>query len=483
MPCGHCGQLKKCSRTILEQPVCQICMLRYARAPSPCPGCSATKVLAFYDAQRRPACATCTGNPAVYACQACGREDSRWGRNCAPCVLAERATTLLSQPGGGIHPQLQPVYDALLAGPRPQTALYWFDRSTGPDLLAAMARGEYEISHATFAALPTSKPNNYLRDLLAALGVLPPYNAELERITPWLNDILATLPKEHSDILARYARWQVLRRLRQQQHQATLTHGAISTARASIVATMRLLTWLASHGTDITAATQTDIEHYADEHPGRARAARPFLAWAHRTELTTKMSLPVPERDQPQVTVSDADRWAHVELLLHDNTIRLYVRVAGLFTLLFAQPLSRTCAMRAEQITQHTDGTITVNFDTYPIELPKPLDALVRQHLATRGQASYASRPDQWLFPGGHPGRHLATENIRSQLVARGIQPGTARNAAMYQLAAEIPTPILAEMLGLHRNTAVRWATLAARDWSLYTAQRANPQPLNTHNE
>ena len=52
--CGHCGQLQKCSRTVLEQPVCQVCQLRFARDPKPCPGCGATKVLAFYDAQRRP---------------------------------------------------------------------------------------------------------------------------------------------------------------------------------------------------------------------------------------------------------------------------------------------------------------------------------------------------------------------------------------------------------------------------------------------
>jgi hypothetical protein len=75
------------------------------------------------------------------------------------------------------------------------------------------------------------------------------------------------------------------------------------------------------------------------------------------------------------------------------------------------------------------------------------------------------------LFPGGHPGRHLATENIRSELVRNGIQPKAARNAAMFGLAATMPTPILAEILGLAPNTATRWAALASRDWSLYTAQ------------
>jgi hypothetical protein len=42
----------------------------------------------------------------------------------------------------------------------------------------------------------------------------------------------------------------------------------------------------------------------------------------------------------------------------------------------------------------------------------------------------------------------------------------------MFQLASEIPTPILAEILGLATNTSVRWATLAARDWGQYTALR-----------
>src|SRR5450631_2967403 len=37
------------------------------------------------------------------------------------------------------------------------------------------------------------------------------------------------------------------------------------------------------------------------------------------------------------------------------------------------------------------------------------------------------------------PGKHLATQDIRGQLVARGIQPNSARKAAMFQLAGEPP--------------------------------------------
>ena len=128
--------------------------------------------------------------------------------------------------------------------------------------------------------------------------------------------------------------------------------------------------------------------------------------------------------------------------------------------------------MRADQIQQRADGTVNVTFDTVAIELPEPLDRLLLEHLARRGQASYASRPDPWLFPGGIPGRPMATESVRLQLVGHGIHPFTARKAALFQLAGEIPTPVLAELLGLSTATAVRYSTLASRSWTQYMAQR-----------
>jgi hypothetical protein len=473
--CSHCGHQERYSRLILGKPVCLNCAQRFAYRAAICPGCAGVKVLAFYDAHRRAACATCTGNPAIYACVECGREDSPYGRTCGVCTLAERAAELLADPSGRIHPQLQPVFDALVAGPRPRTTLNWFHHSAGPDILRAMARGEIEISHAAFETMASNKTVNYLRDLLVAVGVLPAFDPELERLTPWLADLLAGLPKDHREVLGRFARWHVLRRLRHQEAAGRLTHGAINGARATITATARFLTWLADHDTTITTARQADCDQYAVERPGQAKSVVTFLAWTRRTGLTGDITLPTQPKTQPQVTLADQERWDQVDLLLVDDTIRLYVRIAGLFTLLFAQPLARIVAMRADQVAAHDDGRVAVTFDTVPIALPPPLASLVLTHLARRGQASYASRPDRWLFPGGIPGRHLVTENFRSQLVERGIQPSTARNAAMFQLAGAMPSAVLADILGRAPTTAARWAALAARDWSNYTAQRAAP--------
>lgn len=463
---------------MLEQPWCGGCLSRLRRNPADCPGCGQLRVLAFYDTARQAVCAACAGRERVYACRRCGREDHPYGRHtCGRCVLNDRLRELLDDGTGRVCQRLQPVFDTLLAGPRPQTTLGWLARSRATPILRQMARGERPITHATFDDLPADKAMNYLRDLLVAVGVLEPYDAPVERITPWLTQLLDPLPHPQRDTVERFARWHVLRRLRAASRTGTATQKAAENARATILAALRFTSWLAERGLELQTMTQPDLEDYLTTFPTRACTVTTFLTWTRRGGLTAALDLPSPRHPLPAVTLSDQDRWRYVEQLLHDDTIRTYVRVAGLLTLLFAQPLTRICRMRADQVSVHPDDRVSVRFDTLDIELPDPLDQLLRDQLERRGQASYVSRADTWLFPGGIPGRHLVTENIRSQLVERGIHPNSARKAALFALAAEIPTPILADTLGLSRNTATRWATLAARDWSQYTAERREYTP------
>lgn len=128
--------------------------------------------------------------------------------------------------------------------------------------------------------------------------------------------------------------------------------------------------------------------------------------------------------------------------------------------------------MRTSQVTLSADG-VEVTFSTVPIQMPAILDDLVRDHLDERGLSQYGRQNTDWLFPGGQPGHHLQTENIRRQLVEIGIKPLESRKAALFQLAADMPAPILAELLGTTDKNAANWARLAARDWTGYIADRA----------
>ncbi|MFG2440544.1 hypothetical protein [Streptomyces sp. NPDC048508] len=71
------------------------------------------------------------------------------------------------------------------------------------------------------------------------------------------------------------------------------------------------------------------------------------------------------------------------------------------------------------------------------------------------------------------PSKPISTHGMTQKLGRHGIPVRTARNAALAALAADLPNPILADVTGMHRHTALRWVAYARRDWVEYVAARA----------
>ncbi|MEV8455571.1 hypothetical protein AB0467_28215 [Streptomyces sp. NPDC052095] len=65
---------------------------------------------------------------------------------------------------------------------------------------------------------------------------------------------------------------------------------------------------------------------------------------------------------------------------------------------------------------------------------------------------------------------------MTQKLNRHGISVRAARNSALAALAADLPSPILADLTGMHRHTSIRWVTYARRDWAEYLAARAEDQ-------
>lgn len=93
---------------------------------------------------------------------------------------------------------------------------------------------------------------------------------------------------------------------------------------------------------------------------------------------------------------------------------------------------------------------------------------------AGSGRSRYPTRPGarRWLFPGLVPGRPLSAESLSVKLTRFGLPTRPARNAALISLAAQLPSAVLADLIGLHHNTTSRWSKLAARDWHAFVAAR-----------
>ena len=192
-------------------------------------------------------CASCAGVASVFACRECGREDHPYGTSrCARCILRERLTVLLTDPSTGqVHQRLRPVFDELVDSERPQTGIWWLRKKpgVGPRLLAQMARGEVEISHDTFRSLPSDRAHGYLRSLLAAVAILPPFEVRIERMLPWIEDVVADLPSEQAGLVRQFAHWQVLREMRRAAREDRLTQAMANASRRRIRVAIDFLTF------------------------------------------------------------------------------------------------------------------------------------------------------------------------------------------------------------------------------------------------
>lgn len=74
------------------------------------------------------------------------------------------------------------------------------------------------------------------------------------------------------------------------------------------------------------------------------------------------------------------------------------------------------------------------------------------------------------LFPGTQPGQPLHVYSARHMLHVIGIPTRAARIGTWLQLVREAPPSVLADALGVHPNTAMRYANLAGADFLGYPA-------------
>ena len=62
-----------------------------------------------------------------------------------------------------------------------------------------------------------------------------------------------------------------------------------------------------------------------------------------------------------------------------------------------------------------------------------------------------------------------------------GIRSGQSRQAALFQLAIDLPAAVLARMLGIHVTVAVAWQRASAGDWAAYAAGISRRQKNGNH--
>ena len=470
MTCSICDRRAPCwiSQTT-GKPCCRACQQRWAR----CVGCGQVQPIRG-GTLTEPRCSTCTRpDPDFWrSCSTCGLPGRIRAGRCARCRLDERLRALLGDGHGGIRPHLRALHQALATTERPATVTAWLDRSAAPAILHGLDAGT-EITHRTLDELPAGKPVEHLRAILVAIGTLATRDEHLVRLERWISQTVADRPDpDQQQLLHRYAVWHVLRRLRHRLGGTDATHAQVVGARQRVKAAIILLDWLTAHDLTLTSARQGHLEGWLTSHDTtHRREAGHFIRWAKKQKLTV-LEFPALRWGGPTGEIDTETRWEQARWLLHDDTLRPEDRLAGLLVLLYAQWPAVISRLTVDHVVTRREE-VSIRLGREPIVLPEPVAALARQVVdARRGHAAigdHGSSP--WLFPGGQPGRPVSAYHLTERLRQLGLRSGRARSTALFALATDLPSALLARMLGIHITVAVAWQRASSGDWTSYAAE------------
>lgn len=277
-----------------------------------------------------------------------------------------------------------------------------------------------------------------------------------------------------SNIVRPFAQGTLLRRARRRDAAGKFTEGSAKWLRQRVNAAIDFLAFLDDRQASLETVDQALLDLYLAAGSTRRFVVRDFLRWAFERRLCIKLIVPLRQQLAPSQAFESDARCDLLRRLLYDNTIQSHVRVAGALALLYGQHLSRIVTWKTDQILVDESGVVRIRFADAEVELVEPLGGLLVDHVdPVRGKAvvGRVNSGQRWIFPGGTPGRHITSEGLRIELAELGVVLRPSRNSALAEFATDVPAAVLAKLLGLHINTAVRWTRSMQQDWQTFVAE------------
>jgi len=343
----------------------------------------------------------------------------------------------------------------------PWTLHKWLANS--PDLIAelrAAAAGRQELSHAGLDALGDTRRVEHLRQLLVAAGLLPARHHQLALFDRWCQRLFATIDNiAHRQTITTFATWHHRRRLAAAIDNGTLKPASTRGTRRHIRAGRNFLTWLEHRDVALADCRQADIDRWFSTGNTTRWSALGFITWARSQRLCDRrLQVPI-YRSATPATVGHDHHVTVVARLLHDDTITLTDRVAGLLVALYAQPVTRVSRLRHDAIVI-TDQQVTAEIGAERIVLDDPIAPLV-----TRLVADSAHSGSPWLFPGVTAGQPRSAHGLGERLRRHGVSKGV-RIAAFHDLIEQVPATVLAELIDYNPVVVAKRAEALAAQWN-----------------
>lgn len=348
----------------------------------------------------------------------------------------------------------------------------------GARVLRELIDNETPVDHAALDAYDEREVWS-LRRTLVDLDVLPRRHDPIGRLDATLERVVADLPTAERQIVRAYGSWSLLRRARRRyERTGTFTYSQFRAAWQRLERVSELLAWLGEQGMSLDDMDQATLDAWlTGASHDRRTAAADFLRWAARRRLTPRLQVTHVQRQDPDVTMTEDERWTHVRRCLTDSSIPNDVRAAGALMLLYGIPLARVVELTRDHL-DYADG------DLYPagfsitrsgpvVLVPPALGRLLDQlpHQANpRGVPLIpaGSTHPTWLFPGRGTAGHVSYTGLVTRMRRHGLTVRRARNAALISLASDLPASVISDLFGLSIAASTGWARRAGRDWQGY---------------
>lgn len=473
LECSRCHRMVNTLRVYWPgDQLCHSCFYTAMRTHGICPLCGHEGVLPgrANRTDTRPVCLGCAGIDGNYTCSTCGTEGEIFRKGqCARCAVRHDLTILM------VHDAADPVamstiVDILCNVDRPDSIYTWKRSPKVQDLLTGLASGRIPLTHSGLDDVGGGRLVGHLRSMLEHHGLLPRRDEHLARFEAWLATKLEAIPQPSvRRPIEQFATWHHLNRLRRNSVPGQSSDGPVRSAKQEITETIKFLSWLdETHHRTAATCNQQDVDEYLVSGPTTRHLIRTFFIWATANKINKSVQIGHRQAKTTRTLTQD-QRLAWLKELLGGDADTLPYRLAGTLLLLYAQPLVRVAALPTTAIVV-TPHELRIALGKEPAPLPEPFADMFRQHLMTRPnlRTTGGSIENPWLFPGSRAGKHLDPQSIMLRLPKLGINLLGARNAAIQNLVAEVPAPLVAELLGYSYQVTHRHAEIAAQPWSKY---------------
>lgn len=476
--CARCGRTRVISAYWPAGAICEACY-RYARFfGGRCPICDRDRTLIGSDAIGRAICGVCAGAPES-PCRRCGDVERGLlaAGHCDRCDLELRLDAVLREDSGAASTAFGLLRSVLCSTDSPRHVIRWLASTRSAKLLGRLASTDEPLTHELLDRFPQGHVELYLRSALVNAGVLPARHDGIERVSAWLEQVLATRLQE-ARLVRPFTHWVLLRRARRRaDHRGRAADSVGQKLRGQVAIVLEFLSWLDQHGQTVAGLTQEYVDAWlVSGNPAQRLQIGPFLNWAAQRGLTDKHVLPpsTSQRGGPAVVrITEERRWEQLRNCVNGAGLPLEVRVAGALILLYGLTLAQIRHLTSVDLHSTGDDTY-LKVGRQPLFIPPRIGTLLqRLAVSPRRRSLLPIDGSPWLFPGVVPGEPLSAQALGDLLQRHlGVSSRATRHAALIAFASELPPPVLADMLGLTVQTAQKWASYTQPDWATYLAVR-----------